>query len=304
MDEIVKFRAGLAAVLIIFLLWVLTTAVLAQGEPPSPYAGLQNPFPWSDTSAQETGKGLYQQQCSGCHGADGSNLAGSDFSAASYPRSLEERPDLYFWMLSEGWLDNGMPAYKSSLSEEQRWQVLTYIWSLGEEASPREAQLPEAVLPSESDIPLDCLSHHDQVLKGHDKLGEGSEACWSCHLSTQMTTLHLASGKTEFPLSDSPRLCAQCHQKRYEAWNEGTHGVSAWKEGSPEIRGSEKAKCTGCHDPHRPQVTLLNITKPHPAPAPPPPAPPVNLLLILGISLLLIIVLGVVVARKGEWPWS
>ncbi len=100
------------------------------------------------------------------------------------------------------------------------WVLTTAVMAQGE--SP----------PSESDIPLDCLSHHVQVLKGHDKLGEGNEACWSCHLSTQMTTLHLAGGET-LPLSDFPRLCAQCHQKRYEAWNEGTHGVPAWKEGDP-----------------------------------------------------------------------
>jgi hypothetical protein len=29
-----------------------------------------------------------------------------------------------------------MPPYKSSLSEEQRWQVLTYIWSLGQAVPP------------------------------------------------------------------------------------------------------------------------------------------------------------------------
>ncbi len=304
MDEIVKFRAGLAAVLIIFLLWVLTTAVLAQGEPPPPYSGLQNPFPWNDTSAQTIGRELYQPQCSSCHGADGSNLTESDFSTDDYSLSIEQRPDYYFWVLSEGRPDKGMPAYKSSLSEEQRWQVLTYIWLLGKEGLSQEVVLPEVASLSEPDIPLDCLSHHTQVLKGHDKLGEGSEAYWACHLSTQMTTLHLAGGETEFSLSDSPRLCAQCQQKRSEAWHEGTHGVSAWKEGSPEVRGSEKEKCTSCHNPHRPQVTLLNITKPHPAPAPPPPPPPVNLLMILGISLVSVIALGVAVVRKGEWPWN
>ena len=119
--------------------------------------------------------------------------------------------------------------------------------------------------------PLQCLSCHTQKLIGHDKLGTGNEACWACHLSTQMTTLHLAGGTTQFPLSDFPRLCAQCHQKRFEAWNEGTHGVSAWKEGSTEVRGNQKEKCITCHNPHRPQIVLSGITKPHPAPAPHPP---------------------------------
>ncbi len=293
-----KFRLLLIVLVITFFLWILATAVLAQEETevPTPYAGLRNPFSWSDTSAQEAGKALYQQSCSGCHGANGGNIARTDFSAADYPRSLEERPDLYFWILSEGELDEGMPPYKSSLSEEQQWQVLTYLWSLGTEVAPQEV-----TPPPESPTPLDCISHHTKVLKGHDKLGEGSEACWACHLSTQMTTLHLAGGETQFPLSDFPRLCAQCHQKRYEAWVEGTHGVPAWKEGEPEIRSTEKARCTSCHNPHQPQIALLDITKPHPPPAPSPPPLPTELLIILGISLLVIIIaLGVAMVKRGE----
>ena len=117
-----------------------------------------------------------------------------------------------------------------------------------------------------------------------------------------MTTLHLAGGETLFPLSDSPQLCGQCHQKRYEAWDEGEHGVPAWKEGEPGIPGAEKVKCVNCHEPHQPQIALLNITKPHPLPAPSPPPPPVEPLIMLGISLLLIVAVGVAVAKRGEGP--
>jgi mono/diheme cytochrome c family protein len=133
-----KFKLLLIVLTITFLLWVLTTAVMAQEEPPPPYTSLKNPFPWSDASVQEAGEGLYQQYCLSCHGAKGNNLAGSDFSAADYPQRMEERPDFYFWILSEGKLDKGMPPYKFSLSEQQRWQVLTYLWSLGTAAAPPE----------------------------------------------------------------------------------------------------------------------------------------------------------------------
>ena len=152
----------------------------------------------------------------------------------------------------------------------------------------------------ESSPPLDCLSCHTKTLEGHDKLGTGSEACWACHLSTKMTTLHLAGGETQFPLSDFPRLCAQCHQKRFEAWSEGTHGVSAWKEGSPEVRGNEKEKCISCHNPHQPQIVLSNITKPHPPPAPPPPPPAIDPLIIVGTTLVIMTVAVIVVMRRGE----
>ncbi len=144
-----KFKALLIVVPIAFFLWVLASAVLAQGEPPPPYAELKNPFPWSDASAQEVGKGLYQQYCLGCHGANGGNIAGADFSTATHPQSLEERPDFYFWILSEGRLDKGMPPFKSSLSEEQRWQVLTYLWSFGEAVPSEETPPPAQPLTEE-----------------------------------------------------------------------------------------------------------------------------------------------------------
>ncbi len=126
-----KFRLLLITAPVVFLLWVLATAVMAQEEPPPPYAGLKNMFPWSDASAQEAGKKLYQQSCQACHGINGGNIAGADFSQVSFSPSLEESSDYYFWILSEGRLDKGMPPYESSFSEEQRWQVLTYLWSFG-----------------------------------------------------------------------------------------------------------------------------------------------------------------------------
>lgn len=113
-----------------FALLTLGVAVLAQEVPPS-YAGLKNPFPWSDTSVQATGKVIYQQYCLGCHGVSGNGQANADFSSRDYPQRLENRPDLYFWITSEGEMGEGMPSFKSLLSEQQRWQVLTYIWSLG-----------------------------------------------------------------------------------------------------------------------------------------------------------------------------
>ncbi|MBI2851512.1 MAG: hypothetical protein HYX84_00175 [Chloroflexi bacterium] len=156
---------------------------------------------------------------------------------------------------------------------------------------------PTSVLAEEAEEPLQCLTCHSQVLIGHDKLGEGSQACWSCHLSTQMKTLHLASGQVKFPLSESPRLCAQCHQKRYDAWLSGTHGVPAWREGDPEVRGSEKAICAQCHNPHRPQVVLTSITLSHPDAVPQPPEIPVNLL--LGVAGSFVLIVAVVIWKGG-----
>lgn len=149
----------------VLLIFVLSNAVIAQEVPP-PYAGMQNPLPWEDTSAQEAGKGIYQQSCLGCHGIDGSNVAQANFSSEDSPRDLEERPDYYFWILSEGRLDKGMPPFKSSISEEQRWQVLTYLHSLGTEAPPEEEPPPPIQPPAEEAKNALLLTAPEQARSG------------------------------------------------------------------------------------------------------------------------------------------
>ncbi len=137
-----KVKLLLLAIPALVFFWVMTVAVLAQEEVPAPYAELENPFPWDDASAQQVGEEVYENSCLGCHGIDGSNLADYDFSAADFSQSLEERQDFYYWVLSEGRIEKGMPAYGSSLSEEERWQVLTYLWSLGREEAEKEEAPP------------------------------------------------------------------------------------------------------------------------------------------------------------------
>ena len=128
------------AIIMAFLLSVLPGTVLAQEPVPPPYAGLKNPVPWDNTAAQEAGKSLFQKSCTGCHGAKGNTIATADFSKADFRTNLEGKPDFYFWTLSEGRLTKGMPPFKASLSEEQRWQALSYLWSLA--AAPGGTQTP------------------------------------------------------------------------------------------------------------------------------------------------------------------
>ena len=106
--------------------------------PPPPYAGMKPPFPWGDETAVEKGKLLYERVCarchSNCHSAEATRLLWNMASPA-YSQSLEEHPDYYFWMLSEGRTKSNMvmPSHKGLLPEKQRWQLLNYIWSVGKE---------------------------------------------------------------------------------------------------------------------------------------------------------------------------
>jgi len=111
-------------------LLIISSNVVAQEEPPEQYQGLTNPFTWNDSEVQAAGSQIYSQKCQGCHGINGSNLPNADFSTEEYSTDLERNPDYYFWILSDGVLNIGMPGYSSSLSENERWQVITYTWSL------------------------------------------------------------------------------------------------------------------------------------------------------------------------------
>ena len=140
----------------------------------------------------------------------------------------------------------------------------------------------------ESNQPLDCTSCHQKTLEYHDKLGADSNACWTCHDSTDMTQLRLANG-TRLPPAESSQLCGQCHQARYTAWQEGTHGF-------PGTVAS--GKCNDCHDPHQPQMSFAGITKPHPEPAAPAPSPPFDLVMIIVIALVFMTGLSILIARQ------
>ncbi len=132
-----KLKIIFTSLIITLFLLSTATVAMAQEEPPVPYAGMENPFSWDDSLTQRAGEGIYRNSCLGCHGAKGGNISRAEFSPPDFPRMLEERPDYYFWVLSEGRLNQGMPPYQSSLSEEQRWQVLTYLHTLGG-ATPTE----------------------------------------------------------------------------------------------------------------------------------------------------------------------
>jgi hypothetical protein len=98
---------------------------------------------------------------------------------------------------------------------------------------------------------LDCNTCHDRTLNKHDELGEKAFACLSCHGEIHSLELRLING-THIPLDDSVDLCAQCHNERYTAWKQGTHG----SEQDPQ------AQCVECHDPHDPIVAGISILEP------------------------------------------
>ncbi len=82
----------------------------------------------SDPDAVAGGKKLYGQQCTRCHGPDGQGIGGKP--SLKSERVQNATPGELEWLLRNGSLKNGMPSW-SSLPEQQRWQIVSYVRSLG-----------------------------------------------------------------------------------------------------------------------------------------------------------------------------
>ena len=109
-------------------------------EVPEEYAGLSNPFA-GDAEAITAGETIFQTNCAVCHGesgqGDGPAAEGLDPAPANLADGMMMRDlsDGYlFWRITEGGamdpFNSTMPAWGASLSEEERWQVISYIRTL------------------------------------------------------------------------------------------------------------------------------------------------------------------------------
>lgn len=116
-------------------------AAHAHVDPPREYAQLTNPLA-GDSAAIAAGQTIFNTNCATCHGpqgqGDGLLAAGLNPKPANLAdrQMLDSLSDGYlFWRVSEGGalapFNSAMPAWKATMSEEQCWQVISYVRSLG-----------------------------------------------------------------------------------------------------------------------------------------------------------------------------
>jgi len=110
-------------------------------SPPAAYAGSRSTR-WEDPAAIARGQQLFQTYCMVCHGTDGKGTGPAATSLPHAPADLTHHfhrapgdGDAYlFWRVSEGGqvepfrsMQSVMPAFKTVLTEGQRWDVLAYV---------------------------------------------------------------------------------------------------------------------------------------------------------------------------------
>lgn len=140
-------RKSMWIVLVALLLGSLALAACGGGggggeaqrqEPPAEFADMTNPFE-GDSAAVTAGQELYVANCAGCHGesAQGDGAAGQalDPRPANLVTTAQQAEDQYiYWVIHEGGaaagLSSSMIAYEGVLTDDQIWQITSYIESL------------------------------------------------------------------------------------------------------------------------------------------------------------------------------
>ena len=128
-------------ILILFVLVTLTLAACssepantatAPASVPVDYAGLTNPL---STDAATAGADIFENNCVVCHGPQGHGDGPAGTSLDPAPKNLPESSaivadDYLFWRISKGKDGTAMVAWKGILTDEQIWQVVSFIRTL------------------------------------------------------------------------------------------------------------------------------------------------------------------------------
>jgi len=115
---------------------------------PEKYRNLKSPFPGSP-SAAAAGRGIFNQNCSACHGFDG--RANVPLAKVFYPKPaanfhLPRYRDFtdghWYNKIAQGIPGTRMPRWELTLNEEQIWYVAEYLKSLAadQDLVPREGR--------------------------------------------------------------------------------------------------------------------------------------------------------------------
>ncbi len=108
------------------------------------------------------GRALYQRYCASCHGekGEGGGLAAHTLSTpppAIGVKSMtpELTPSLAYNVISVGVRGTSMPAFSASLTPQQRWNIINYVYSLrGEKMALPAARADATAIPGDTASPV------------------------------------------------------------------------------------------------------------------------------------------------------
>lgn len=107
---------------------------------PHEYMGKTSPFT-NDENVVLAGQQIFEANCAVCHGLEGKGDGVGATNLNPQPANFTDHAmmnmvgdDYLFWRISEGGViepfNSAMPSWKTSLSEVETWQVISYIRTL------------------------------------------------------------------------------------------------------------------------------------------------------------------------------
>ena len=103
---------------------------------PEKYRAKANPLA-NDTDAVAAGSILFEEHCEECHGKEG--IGGKKAPSLRAEEVQSSPPGAIFWILSNGVVRKKMPVW-SKLPEPERWQLVSFVKSLGTAAAESKSQ--------------------------------------------------------------------------------------------------------------------------------------------------------------------
>jgi mono/diheme cytochrome c family protein len=93
--------------------------------------GLRDPEPVTESSIA-SGRALYRENCVACHGergrGNGPSAVGLDPPPADLVLHVPQHTDgELFYMISRGMPNSAMPAWRSALTDRERWEIAHYL---------------------------------------------------------------------------------------------------------------------------------------------------------------------------------
>jgi mono/diheme cytochrome c family protein len=99
-----------------------------------------NPYA-TQTDAVAAGGRVFADHCAKCHGADA--LGNGKRPSLRTSEVQDAKDGEIFWLLKNGFLRRGMPSW-STLPEPTRWQLVTYVKSLGLSSEDHSSERKES----------------------------------------------------------------------------------------------------------------------------------------------------------------